>query len=513
MRTRKPLLLLLVCLTPLLFHCSTGKQPAQNEAQDPGDGLPDSLPFELPREDAGDPLTPAEIAAFTQRVVSAWRNADFFNYLRSITYGWPRNNPEGRPYYSVYWTGVAPYREGDLVTFRHLQGGSAENIMIPNPVLLTNVIAAYKFSGDERLGLLADELGRGVSAQFMGSVWNRSVPEEDRYVMARALINNNFEDVLDDGRRYAADYASWRIVDMRRWNTHFVNIPDNPYWGDVFVQNMRSKDDVCHLFRAAGLIAHELNIFSDPQMAAGVAGAYNDLKRFAKDITDQGFLIRSVDHGGTIWVPGIDLASFVFYGEDTECTPMLTSQVFAYGEPADIDCGNGISPLYEFIATSRHIYNYDIIRNFHMSAILHSLNTYNNDIAYNHLVGLIERSDSEMEKTEGFFEDPNQQERFNGDLAGNLVKYAASGMPLTSREVRFIHQHYDQAMEVWNNYEDWDLWADSVPDGRRSYRPGTRVAFEDMTAFLQMCASPYYNESLAVPVDCSIIRDASNWGY
>ena len=44
------------------------------------------------------------------------------------------------------------------------------------------------------------------------------------------------------------------------------------------------KDDVCHLLRAAGLIAHELDIFSDPQVRAGVSGAYHDLKNFAKDM-------------------------------------------------------------------------------------------------------------------------------------------------------------------------------------------------------------------------------------
>ena len=449
----------------------------------------------------------------TERIVGAWAAADVFDYLQAVTYGVPRDNPEGMPYFSVFWTGVAPYKEGDLVTFRHLEGGSAENIMIPNPVLLTNVIAAFIFSGDERLALLADELGRGVSAQVMGCVWNRSVAEEDRFVMARSVIPNNYEGMLDGGRRYAADYSSWRIVDMRRWNTHFVNIPDNPHWGDIFIQNMRSKDDVCHLFRAGGLLPHFVDAFEDPQVREGVAGAHDDLKAFAKDVTDQGFRIRSVDHDGTIWIPGIDLASFVFYGQKAECDATLAAQLFAYEDPGEIDCGNGVSKLYEAIATREHRYNYDIIRNFHMATILHSLNFHHDDLAYTLLTGLIERTDSEMEKTVDFFEDPNEQEYFNGDFAGNLVKYAACGLPLTSCEVRFVHQYYDEAMEVWNGWPDWNLWDGSVPDGRRSYKPDTKVDFQDMTSFLQLCASPYYNDAVAEVVDCDIIRDSSNWGY
>jgi len=505
--------LLVLLLVPLLLQCSSAGKPRPAPSVDNPDPLPDSLPFPFTRQDVGDPVSPEEVSAFTLRMVEAWRKADFFRFLQGIVYGVPRDNPEGMPYYSVYWSGVDPYKQGDLVTFRHLEGGSAENIMIPNPVLLTNVIAAYRFAGDDRLARLADELARGVSAQFMGCVWDRSVPEEDRHVMARALINNNFEAVRADGRRYAADYSAWRILDMRRWNTWFINIPNNPYWGDVYIQNMRSKDDVCHLFRAAGLLPHFLGLFTDPEARAGVRGAIRDLQGFARDITDHGFRIRSVDTDGNIWIPGIDLASFVFYGQESECDATLAARLLSYGDPGEIDCGNGISYLYEAVATSRHTYNYNIIRNFHMAAVLVGLNTRHNDIALKLLEGLAERSTSEMDKTRGFFEDPRQQEDFNGDLAGNLVKYAACGLPLTSGEVRHVHRYYDEAIGVWDSWQGWDLWDEAVPDGRHPYKPDTRVDFQDMTAFLQLCASPYYNDAVAEAVDCDIVRDASNWGY
>ena len=504
---------LLLGSTPLILQCSSAGRQSPPQTVDSPETLPDSLPFEFTREDVGEPVSPEEVSAFTWRIVEAWRRADFFHYLQGIVYGVPRNNPQGMPYYSVYWSGVAPYKEGDLVTFRHLEGGSAENIMIPNPVLLTNVIAAYKFAGDERLALLADELARGVSAQFMGCVWDRGVSAEDRHVMARAVINNNFEAVRADGRRYAADYSAWRILDMRRWNTWFINIPNNPYWGDVYIQNMRSKDDVCHLFRAGGLLPHFLNLFPDPEVRAGVSGAFHDLAAFAKDITDHGFRIRSVDLDGNIWIPGIDLASFVFYGQQSECDAVLAARLLGYGDPGEIDCGNGISSLYETVATSTHTYNYNIIRNFHMAALLASLNHRYDEVALRLMEGLAERSTSEMGKTEGTFADPGEQENFNGDLAGNLAKYAACGLPLTSREVRHLHRYYDEAAEVWNSWGEWNLWDASVPDGRHAYTPGTRVDFQDMTAFLQLCASPFVNDAGAAAVDCEIIRDAANWGY
>jgi len=417
------------------------------------------------------------------------------------------------PYYSVYWSGVTPFKQGDRVIFRHAHGGSAENIMIPNPVLLTNVIAAYRFSGDEKLARLADELARGISAQLMGSVWDESVPQEDRYVMARSVVNNNYEGVLEDGRKYAVDYSSWRIRDIRRWNTWFMNVPNNPYWGDIYIQNMRSQDDICHLFRAGGLIPHFMDDFPDPQVRTGVRGAYFDLQAFAKDMVDHGFKIRSVDLDGTLFIPGIDLADLLFYGPEAECTATLATQLYAYGEPGGIDCGNGRIWWYEFIANLKNKYNLEIIRNFHMAALLHSMNFGHNDVAYALMEGLANRSLADYNRLNDVFDSEDQRESYVGHLAGSLVKYAACGLPLLAREVRFIHETYDQAMEVWNDYEHWDLWDDSVGDGRRSYKPGTRIPYQDMTAFLQLCASPYDNETGNNVVDCEIIRDASNWGY
>jgi len=475
--------------------------------------LPTSLPFEFTRQDIGPPVPQEEITAFTNRIVAAWRDARVFDYLASVTYGMKRDNDRGMPYYSVFWSGVTPYKEGGRVIFRHMHGGSAENIMIPNPVLLTNVIAAYLFSGDERLARLADELARGVSATLMGSVWDESVPQEDRAVMARSVVNNNYEGLLEDGRPYAVDYSAWRIRDIRRWNTWFMNVPHNPYWGDIYIQNMRSKDDICHLFRAAGLLPHFMDRFEDPAVRAGVRAAYFDLEAFARDVVDHGFRIRSVDLDGTLFIPGIDLASLVFYGPQAECNATLAAQIYAYGHPGDIDCGIGRVWWYDVIANLENKYNYEIIRNFHMAALLHSMNYGHDQVAYNLMVGLANRSLADYNRINDPFDNEDQWEDYKGKLAGSMVKYAACGLPLLAREVRFIHETYDQAIEVWNAYEHWDLWADNVQDGPRPYKPGTRVAFQDMTAFLQLCASPYANDTGTKVVDCEIIRDPSSWGY
>ena len=105
---------------------------------------------------------------------------------------------------------------------------------------------------------------------------------------------------------------------------------------------------------------------------------------------------------------------------------------------------------------------------------------------------------------------------YDGKLAGELVKYAAIGLPLTSQEVRFIQEQYQSSIDVWNSFEYWDLWDPSIPDGvidlgNRDYYPYSDVAFENMTIFLEYCASPYLNQSGVAPVDCDLIQDMENW--
>lgn len=477
---------------------------------------PTKLPFELTRADEGNPLTDQELTDFTKRLTGAWKNADFFNYLEFITYGVERDNPQGMPYYATYWSSVRPIKEGNKITMYHIPGGSAENIFIPHPVLLVNTMAMYVFTKDEKYALLADELARGLSAQYMGLVWDESVPEEDRHIMARSIINNNYEVQLSEGRTFAVDYEPWHIIDTHRWNTHFINIPNNPYWGDIYAQNMRSKDDVCHVFRGVGMmevLAHEFASAS-PEAYEGVTNAIADVKAFAKDVVDYGYHIRTVDVDGTIYIPDQDLASFMDYGPEQECNARISSAFLGYetadnvyGE--DIDCGNGIAPYYEMVATTTHLWNWAIIRNFHMSAILQALNNGDEVRALELLNGLIQRVEEDMDRTVDTYED--KQEGYNGDLAGQMVKYACCGLPLTSEEVRFIHQYYDMAIEDWNNWEYWDLWDESHGDGEYPYKPDSLVDFEDVTSMLQYCASPYKNEAGAEIVDCDIIRDPAQW--
>lgn len=518
-------LALLACLFVAGFHCTEDPYYSIN--------LPGYLPFDLNRVDEGMPLTNEEIIAFTKSITGAWKNAEYFNWLDRMTYGLPKNNDYGEPYYSVLWAQTIPVKTGNTITFVHRDGHGADNITQIQIVILTNLIAAYYLTGDEYLAEVADELIRGMNAFFLGMVWDDQVPEENRHIMARYIVNKNFTEDLGNGRIRAVDYSNWQEETYSDGFSESVYVPNNPYWSDIYAKAKRSKDDVYFMLREAGILEHYQGIFSDPAHNEALSELMEHIKGFAKDIAENDYRIRTIDHEGNLYTPSGDFNSFSYFiesfGVDTECTGRLALDYLGYGSNYNNhQCNNGIAELFEPFSVVSNGYMSSMNRTIHMAGIVHALNHYDYASAKELLQGYIERTENEMDQTEiepTSFPAPinlswENCKTYNEEMAGELVKAAAIGLPLTSEEVRFIHEQYEKGIQVWNDWEWWDLWDENLPDGEYGryyvhsydYYPYSYIAFEDMTNFLQYCASPYINRDSATLVDCSIIADPSQWG-
>lgn len=507
-----PLGLLLIVST-IILHCT--EEVYQKVS------LPQNLPFELMRPDVGDPVSQTAIESFTRELTSAWKKADIFNYLHFVSYGVEKDNPAGEPYYSNFWTGVKIIKEGDRITFYHRPDGSSDNATQRQMGLLASALTGFQLTGETDMVLFADELARGIKANMMCLEWDENVPERDKYLMARHIIPNPYETTYEttNGKTitYAVDTTEWqRITSSIRHDT--IHVPNNPYWGDIWVQNKRSKDDVCHIYRSAFFLPYMINQLPFDFANESIKSTFDYLKYFAQDIVNHNWSIRTRDHEGNIINPAYltegNFASFVEFGEEAECTAMLSTALLGYEETMGMDCGNGIVEWYEEIATSINHFNYKIIANFHVSAILLSLLYEQNDLAYNMLQGLMERADKDYNRE---FDTPDLTERFKGEHAGYLVRYATCGLPLTSQEVAFIHEQFSSTIDIWMDYEYWDITSDSLSDGEYppdygDYYPSSRPDLVNMLSFLQLCYSPFQNENGQQVVDCNIIRDMDNWG-
>lgn len=484
------------------------------ETEEAPSGLPDRLPFEVTRDPVGTALTAAEVETFTKRLTAFWKQTDYFDWVVATSHGTDAST--GKPEWAIWWHDVEAVKAGDTVTFRHNDRGGAHNVYIPTPKVLAAAASGYLMTGDPKMGRVTELYAKGITASMKGMVYDDADPNE--FLMARNIVTQNHAFELADGRKKAVDYEAWYNT-YERWNAQRIHFPNNPYWGDVWVTNMRSKDDVPHIFLVAPYLAYVAEQGADAPVREAAAEALEYLRGFAKDIVDHGYHIRTKDADGAVWVPEEDLASFVDYEwivENGECTAKISAAYIAYDDARGNDCERAEGNEYEAIATGTHYYNYAIVRTFHLSAILEALLHRDDEKARRMIRGLAMRVDRYQDP--GADEPGAEEDRWEGELAVYLLRSAAVGLPLTAEETRKIHASYGAALDAFETFDRWNLWDASVPDGtydsREGFRPpktGHNVAIEEIALVLEYCFSPFRNPAGAPLVDCDIVADPARW--
>jgi hypothetical protein len=488
-------------------------------------GLPMALPFEYTRPDVGTPPTKDEVAAFTKKITGFWKQTDFFRWILRTSHGYDKST--GLPEWMCWQGSTAAYKTGDLVTFKHEGSGGGHNNWIPGSRVLASAIAAYLYTGDQQAGKVAEQYMKGLVATMKGFEYGQNDP--DKFIMARAIVGNNHDYYIDDldksgkavKKHKAVDYSGWRQYQYN-WNTNTIPNPGNPYWGDLWVLNLRSKDDTCHITRTAAWLRYAVEFAGDAYVRDAAAEAWTYMQGFAKDIVDSGYFIRTKNDKGETYKPWgdqLDLANFVQFeiiDPNAECNAKLSAALLAYASPLKNKCLDGFGGSYETLAAQGHYYNYAIIRAHHQGAILNALANRFDDVALRLLKGLAKRIDDEYAAPESKYSKDVSKGEWIRDVSMMALLGASEGLPLTSQEARYIMQYMGAGVDERLKWQYWDLWDPSVPDGRYNYRPpddGSKmVDTEDMAFLFEFCWSPFRNPATAMPVDCDVVRDPSRWG-
>lgn len=496
----------------------------ESKKQPEGDGLPDSLPFTYQRTDEGDPLSAAEVTRFTRRLTGFWKKVGFFPWVLRVSHGVDAST--GKRDYMVWWSGVDATREGDLVRFYHHDpDGGGHNIMIPTPRVLSAAIAGHLLTGDAQMAEVAEQYCKGITATMLGMVRDADDPID--HLMARNIATFNHTYTTAEGYAKEIDYSGW-FAPYQHWNTHRFHYPDNPTWGSVWVTNMRSKDDVPHIFMVVPHVAYAAERAQSPAVREACAETLSYLEAFTTDIVEQGYRIRSKDEDGQPFLPGYtgdpeadqaagDLASFVMWDEiipGAECNAKRASALIGLGAGQGLDCGAGGPNNYENMATQTHYYNAAIVRFFHLAHIANAL-LRSDPAAEELLAGMAARLEGYLDTPPGDL--PVSRSEWDNDLALLALRASAFGLPLTSREARLIHAKWDRGVTEFAAWENWDLWDPAVPEGPVAYRPGhtagdehwTRI--EDMILPLEACWSPFRNPAGVEWIDCELVADPSRW--
>lgn len=478
-----------------------------------------ALPFSYARPEDGEPIPETEVGVFTKTVTGLWHDIDYLRWVLRTSTGVDAST--GKDDYLAWHNDVTAVKAGDTVTFRHRC--CEHNMWIPGSMMFTEVVNGYLLTGDWELAKLAEQYCKGLSASIKGFVMGDDDPAP--FLMARAVfpIDHEFtldeENWQDDGRKKNILFTSAYIEDDG-WNAKSFAWPDNPTWGDIWVTNMRSKDDVRAIVRSVAFLPYVIADAQDEWVREACQETADLMVGFNKDIVDNGYYIRTKGPDGVAYsFDHEDLGSYVLYTQidpQNECTHRLASDFLAYGEPLTNDCGNGWGTVYEKFATVAHYYNYPIVWDYHMAAILNALVYGYGDIALPLLEGMSLRMDDYLDPDT---EQPGAEHHdWQRDMAVLLVQAASVGLPLTASEARHVQKHWLQAVEDYKDWPRWDLWADEVPDGEYSggeLRPrGTDegIPVESLILFLEYCNSPFKNPAGASFVDCDKIADRASWG-
>ena len=503
----------------MVVVAAVGCSGAESEAPDaagpapaPGscEALPQRAEATIHREPAGVAPTPEATAAFTRKLTGLWKRRNYFQWIVDTSHGVDATT--GMRDWMVWWTDVDVVREGGQLTFRHVEGGGPDNIMIPTTRLLAEASAGLLLTGDPALARLVEQYAKGVTATFLGMVWDENDPV--RSIMARAVLPENDEVPLSGGRTKKIDYSAWRKP-TEAWNTDTIRVANNPFWGDVWVKNLRSKDDVPHIYLAAAILPYVAACAADPDARAAAREADSYLRGFAEDILASGYWIRTKTETGEIIKPGApsDIANFVtfdFLAPNAECPAKLATALLARDGAEGNACLGGFGGRIERAAAHTHYYTYAILKNFHLAALMHSHVDRQKAAAEQLLAGLVVRVDEDFDMQDPDL--PTERARWEADLAVFLVQASGAGLPLTGREAALIQREYDAAIDAIDAWPYWDLWDPALPDGVYPLRPSANIHAEDMAYFFWHCWSPFRSAEGAEIVDCAIIRDPARWG-
>lgn len=485
---------------------STSDAGADSGAPDAGESPPDgrvlphpkALPFSYTRPENGTPIDASAISAKTDVLLDLLTRSRYFGFVDERTHGWPESDPKKRFWFGTWWTGVDVHVLGGKVTYWHGPQG-ADNAGIGTSPILEGACFAHRLWPGARLEHLVRKLVRGFAAWVLAM---RRSPDDPEGLLTRALYPEPVQS-SDGPVSFFIDYGQNR-PGTDNGATEYVHVPLNPVFGDIWVKNKRSKDDIGHMFRAIAQLDTCDGTFTEP-------GAQDDLvllrrlyQAFGRRVEDDGWAIATLDKKLDVWIPPDGLAHYLTFGSiDAECDQKLGLRLFGRFTPGALDCGNGISAVDKAASDLGHS-NGQILRSSHEAAVGHALLSNQVPVARTLVEGLAQRLDDMLGAILAGQPPPFVT---NGDAADLILHAANAGVPLNWREVAFLHQQLDLAHQTLlapSNDPAYATFSPATPDGTYLFQPsGDGIDFRSLGALLGTCAAQWRNPASKPVLDCA----------
>lgn len=454
------------------------------------------LPFVYTRADVGTPLTPTELAAATDTFKDLLINTNYFQAVDDRVLGWPQSDPQQRYWYGTWWSGAGFEKTQGQLKLVHVNVG-ADNNGIGTSFVLESMCAAQRLWPSTQREAVVRRLVRGFTSWMLAM--ERTPNDQAGPILARAAYPQNVTST-DFGRTVEIDYSADRPgIDSY---TLYVHLPANPHWGDLYVKNKRSKDDIGHMLRAIASLEDCAPTFSAATTADFLAmkAAY---VRWAQRVEADGWAIATLNQSGNVELPAANSTmSRYILTANAECTNVLALRLFARGDPGSFACGTGIHALEGLVLSN--VSNGEILRSYHVAAARQAVLAGQHPVARDLLTGLTRRIEDGMTAAESnsFPVHLNEEK-----LAKLLVHSAAAGVPLTSREVRWLHGFIQRSLTGFQALDPnvFRLFVAATPDGAYDFTPEAPNAldFRFIGTVLSTCTSNHRNPASRPVLDCA----------
>jgi len=339
---------------------------------------------------------------------------------------------------------------------------------------------------------------RAYSAWILSMVRNGGDPNPT--LLARAFYKPNVVSTDNVGHTFLIDYsATYPGIDADP--SSYVQVPTNPTFGSIYVKNKRSKDDIGHMLRSMAQV-EACTPRLDSAGQAEIAQMNTLFTSWAKRVDAQGFVIETLDKSGNLWAPPDQLARYTLVG-NAECLGALAVRLEGQGVSGNVDCQSGVQTIetagWSFLKNDAR----QILRTNHAAALVLAYRKGQVTPALALLKGLAQRVELDM----GFAESGSPPAGFNlMDVASTLAFAANAGVPLTSREVRWMHARLGEAhvgMRAAAHKATFSIFDAATPDGTYAYDPpNIGLFYRDLAMLIGSCASQYRNPTGRPLLDC-----------
>lgn len=462
------------------------------------------------RADQGPPITDLERAKATDEFIALLKDTRYFDYVDSRTHGIPENNTTGSFWYGNIWMDVRATKKNGQVLFTHGRGGS-DNIGIRTAPYLEGACYAYRLTGEKRYAKLAQKLIRGFSSWILSG--SRSA-KDNPYILNRSFYPANFE-TIENGRNMAVDYGPDR-PGIDNEVSKYVHVPGNPYFGDIWIKNQRSIDDIGQMIRGMSQVQVCRDLFDDEikkdldQMNALYAA-------WAKTVEDADFTIPSFNENLEIYLPKRELSNFKTYdvfGANPNCTGKMAVHLL-HGQDVDgYRCKSGISAFERWFRDRLRNDPVEIIRSHHVSAITMAELRSHPNVAMELRKGLADRLNHDFDIVKNPKINPNLDIQ---DIPAEFVHAANVGVPLTSDEIRFVYLRLNQAylgMRAPEHFSTYHLFDAEIPDGEYAYdAPNIGLYFYTIAPMIGSCSAKWVQKDVRPLFDCERVKKALSEAY